>query len=265
MIRATLCRALAALLVLAGAACAARPDAVDTASDVNDPAEPANRGIFAANMFIDRHAVKPVAQAYHDWLPQPVRDGVHNMVTNLGEPVVLVNDLLQANPGPAWVTARRFVINSTAGGLGVFDLAADWDLPHHKADFGQTFGVWGIGEGPFVELPLLGPSNARDAVGTAFTFLASPFNYFGGAAVTYVGYAKVGVETVDQRAGVLAPLDELERNSVDFYAALRSLNHQRREALIAEGKSPGGHTGHIEVIPRIDAPDDGPETKEPDK
>ena len=128
--------------------------------------EPVNRAIFKANVAADHAVMKPVAQAYSDHVPEGVQKGIHNVVQNLKEPAVAVNDALQGNVKQAWQSVQRLAVNSTAGVAGIFDVADKLGIPPHKADFGQTLAVWGVGEGPFVELPLLGPSNARDAVGT---------------------------------------------------------------------------------------------------
>jgi phospholipid-binding lipoprotein MlaA len=245
-------------VLLALAACATPPgDAAGKAAfeEANDPIEPANRSIFSANQFVDRNALRPVAEAYENHVPDGVRKGIHNVLANLGEPIVGVNDLLQGNPRQAWTTVRRFAVNTTAGGLGVFDVATGWDLPGHRADFGQTLGVWGIGEGPFVELPLLGPSNVRDAAGSAVGFFVNPFGAIGGTAGTVVSVTHSAAGMVDRRSENLATLDKLESTSLDYYATLRSAYRQRREALVEQGRSPDGSGLRINVdVPLSPAP-----------
>lgn len=107
----------------------------------HDPGEPTNRVVFGGNMFIDRHAVRPVARTYVHYVPSGARRSVHSFVQNIGEPITLINDLAQGNLARSWNTSKRFVINTTVGGLGLFDLASGWGMPYHKADLGQTFGV----------------------------------------------------------------------------------------------------------------------------
>ncbi|WP_428488485.1 MlaA family lipoprotein [Rhodopila sp.] len=192
--------------------------------------------MFSANQAVDHNVIKPVATAYKNNVPNRVQHGVHNFVTNLGEPVVLVNDLLQGNVSRAWNTTRRFVVNTTAGGIGIFDVAGGWGLPHHEADFGQTFGVWGIGPGPAVQLPLLGPSNVRDSVGGVLGFVANPLSYVPGGAVSTVTIAGAGGGALDTRSRLLGTTDSLEKNSLDYYATLRSISAQRRAALVQEGR-----------------------------
>jgi len=248
------------------AACVSPPiesEADAQPSGVNDPIEPANRTIFDANRFVDRNVAKPVAEAYRDNLPDGIRHAIHNSLSNLGEPVIGLNDALQGNFGRALVAVQRFAVNTTLGGVGVFDVASDWDLRHHNADFGQTLGVWGFGEGPYVELPLLGPSDARDAVGTLIGFVVNPFFLAGGSPA--VSFAEAGISAgkmLDTRTDYLGTLDALESTSVDYYATLRSVYIQHRQALVAEGKSPEGpYWGRVDVkfngpdIPKLDNTD----------
>lgn len=229
------------LAVLFGvAACADVPEDPDERAEferVNDPAEPTNRAIFDANQFVDRNVLKPVAEAYDENMPDEAKHSVQSFVTNLSEPGVLVNDVLQGNLDRAWNTTQRFVVNSTVGGAGLFDVASDWGLPAHQADFGQTFGVWGMGPGPAVQLPLLGPSNARDAVGTVVGFVANPLNFIPGSTMSTIVISGTGTGLVDSRARMLPITNDLEANSLDYYAALRSAAAQRRETLVEEGKA----------------------------
>jgi len=220
--------------------CAGRSDGAPAATDtdtVNDPGEPVNRAIFKANLAADHAVVRPVAQAYVDHVPQPVRQGVANVVQNLKEPAIAVNDLLQGHVAQAWQSVRRLAVNTTVGAGGIVDVAKKWGLPPHSADFGQTLAVWGVGEGPFVELPLLGPSNPRDALGTAVDLALNPLTFVGGAPATYASAAATGANMVDSRAQHLKDLDELERNSLDYYAELRSVYRQHRDAEIAAAKA----------------------------
>src|SRR5262249_54460404 len=147
-----------------------------------------------ANMAVDRAVVKPVARAYRETVPEEVRTGIRNVTSNLKEPGTTANDLLQGNVNRAWTSAQRFAVNTTAGVGGVMDLASKWGLPPHSTDFGQTLAVWGVGEGPFVELPALGPSNARDAVGTAVGMILDPLSVTGVQALTYLGYGRTAAD-----------------------------------------------------------------------
>ncbi len=212
----------------------------------NDPAEATNRKIFAVNMTIDHAVIKPVATAYVEYVPDGVRRSVHNFTTNLDEPKVLVNDMLQGNVTRALNTTGRFVVNSTAGVGGLFDVAGSLGLPHHGADFGQTFGVWGVGPGPAVQLPLFGSSNVRDSLGTVVGFVADPLNYVPGGAITVISGAGAGGGVVDTRANLLDASNSLEKTSLDYYATLRSINAQRRAALVQDGRD-----GEVSTHPEI--------------
>jgi phospholipid-binding lipoprotein MlaA len=237
--------------------CATRPTEPEAQAEfdkVNDPGEPTNRAIFGFNQSFDRNLFKPVAQAYQENLPDGVRRGVHNFLTNLDEPLVGFNDLLQANGSRWWVTTQRFMINTTIGVVGVFDVAADWGLPHHDADFGQTFGVWGINEGPYVTLPIFGPSNSRDAVGLALSFAANPLTWISGTPAMAAGFTRGATQGIDERGRNIDALDDLERNSLDFYATLRSVYRQHRNGMIEDAKG-GDPNAHIEFgYPHTDEP-----------
>jgi phospholipid-binding lipoprotein MlaA len=247
-------RRLASGIALASAlalpACArppAEPQARAEYERNDDPAEPTNRVIFAGNKFIDDRALQPVARGYEDYVPGRVRKTLQNFVSNLGQPAIAVNDALQGNFSRSWNTIQRFAINTTVGGAGLFDVATDWDRPGHIADFGQTLGVWGIGPGPSVQLPLFGPSNVRDSVGKVIDLVSNPTNFIPGGAAATIGTATGGVGFIDRRAGLLSTTVPLEHNSLDYYAALRSAAEQRRAALVAEGKAG-------DVVPKDAAP-----------
>ncbi len=238
-------RRLRAAAICAGSAVAvgacahppATPEARAEYEQTNDPAEPTNRAIFRGNKFVDDNALQPVARAYQEHLPNRAQKSIHNFASNLGQPAVALNDVLQGNFGRSWNTIQRFTINTTVGGLGLFDVATDWDRPGHRADFGQTLGVWGVGPGPSVQLPLFGPSNARDSIGTVVDFVGNPTNFIPGGTIATVGMAAGAAGMVDGRARTLGVTDSLEKESLDYYAAMRSAAAQRREAFIDEGKA----------------------------
>jgi len=239
-----------ALLLCCGGCAATTPTASTTADDADtehDPAEPVNRAIFKVNVAADHAVMRPVAQAYADHVPEGVQKGIHNVVQNLKEPAVAVNDALQGNAKQAWQSVQRLAVNSTVGVAGIFDVASQLGLPPHKADFGQTLAVWGVGEGPFVELPLLCPSNARDTVGTAVDMALNPLTFVGGAPATYAGIATGSANVVDTRSQHLRDLDELERNSLDYYATLRSVYRQHRDAEISAAKQQPAPEGQVDI------------------
>lgn len=219
----------------------------------NDPAEPTNRAIFDGNKFVDDNALQPVARAYQEHLPSRAQKSIHNFSSNLGQPAVALNDVLQGNFSRSWNTIQRFVINTTVGGAGLFDVATDWNRPGHAADFGQTLGVWGVGPGPSVQLPLFGPSNVRDSVGKVIGMVANPTNFIPGGAIATVGTVTGVAGAVDGRARMLSATDSLERDSLDYYAASRSAAAQRRAALVAEGRA-GDISRPKEGTPSVPAP-----------
>ncbi|HEX4194259.1 MAG TPA: VacJ family lipoprotein [Stellaceae bacterium] len=219
------------------AACATPPTDPAARADYdarNDPIEPTNRDVFAVDQFVDKNAMQPVAQAYRDYVPVVVQHRLHDLLANLQDPVIEINDLLQGNFARGWVTFQRFAINSTIGGLGLFDVATDWDLPYHDADYGQTLAVWGIADGPYVVLPILGPSNVRDAVGTGMGFFLDPLGFVGGNNAFIANLSRGVANGIDDRADNLDTLKALEDNSLDFYATLRSAYRQHRQHEVAE-------------------------------
>jgi phospholipid-binding lipoprotein MlaA len=228
------------LLVSTLTACAGAAASTEVPAEterVNDPAESVNRKIFGVNQFVDRNALQPVARGYTDYVPKSVRGVVHNFLSNLEQPAILVNDALQGNISRAWNTTQRFAINTTIGGAGLFDVATDWHRPGHTADFGQTLGVWGVGPGPAVQLPLFGPSNARDSVGKIVSLALNPTTFGASGAVVAVSAAGNGIGLVDGRATLLPATDSLQKSSLDYYATLRSVSAQRRANLVEQGKA----------------------------
>jgi phospholipid-binding lipoprotein MlaA len=221
------------LLLLAGCATApSDPAALAAFRANNDPMEPLNRKVFAVNQAVDRALIKPVAKGYVRAIPQAGRDSIRNFLANLHDPVVLANNLFQAQFTRAGITARRFLLNSTFGIAGFADVAKRKGLPEQTGDLGQTFHAWGFPEGPYLVLPLLGPSNPRDAAGLGLQVYLDPFRYvtsdedFPGAAT----YAPAVVGGIDERSRNIDKLDAIEREAIDYYASLRSLFRQNRAA-----------------------------------
>lgn len=219
-------------LGLALTACAApSPEALAA----SDPYEPANREVFAFNRQLDRIFFMPTVQRYLS-LPQELRSGLHNVLRNLALPTIFLNDMLQAEPERAGRTATRFVLNSSIGLGGIFDPATPAGIPYHGEDFGQTLAVWGAGEGPYLMLPLLGPSNPRDALGLAAdTFALDPTNHIRIKQHFWWDAGRQYLNFLDLRAQSFETLQGIERSSVDYYAALRNLYRQNRNAEIRNG------------------------------
>lgn len=238
----------AALAILAVAGCATRPppddrEAIAEYEANNDPAEPFNRAMYDVNQAVDRAVLRPVARGYRSVVPAPVRTGVRNVLSNLRSPVVLLNDALQGETQRFGTTLGRFLLNTTLGVGGIFDVARDLGLPPHSEDFGQTLAVAGVGEGPYLFVPLLGPSNPRDLVGFVAGILADPLTWitYGGSGT--VSGVRAGATVVDTRESVLDPLDDVERTSLDPYATLRSAYRQRRARDIANTPEPTPQSG----------------------
>jgi len=223
----------AAGLILGG--CATPPDP----AGVNDPYEAANRAIFDLNLKIDRLTLRPTAEVYQDNVPEEVRDGLRNALDNLHAPVVFANDMLQGEAHRASETAGRFLVNSTLGVGGLFDVAGRMGLASHDEDFGQTLGVWGAGEGPYIVLPLLGPSNPRDTAGKVADVVLDPSIYIKVKRhLMWEGFRQY-LNIVDTRARSLEAFDAIERDSLDFYASARSLYRQNRAYQIRNGTPVG--------------------------
>lgn len=238
--------ALLGLALLAGCATPPSndPEALEAYKEANDPLEPMNRYFFELNYAADELLFKPLAGWYYIALPNFAQDGVRNVLRNVHSPVVLANDLFQGETDRAGVTVSRFLVNSTMGLGGLFDIASRMGLDYHDEDFGQTLAVSGVGEGPYLMLPLLGPSNPRDAAGMAVDMLFDPLTYvgmFGG--VNNIGLGASVVSGVDTRARNLKTLDEIRKGSLDYYATIRSLYRQRRNDEINNGKPPEGGVG----------------------
>jgi phospholipid-binding lipoprotein MlaA len=228
----------AAFVLTALAGCATKPPASDPEAlaaykQNDDPLEPMNRKLYAFNNALDTYAMKPVAQGYKAVVPRPVRNHVGNVLENLHTPVVFLNDILEAKSRRAGDSLVRFVVNSTVGVAGIFDIASGLGYPSHEADFGITLALWGVGSGPFLYLPVLGPSGPRDAAGFGVGIVSDPFFWIGqGAAVTALGYSRTALTIVNTRAELLKPIDEVKRMALDPYATFRSLYRQHREAAI---------------------------------
>ena len=242
--RAALAAPLLAAALLAG--CATRPPASEPEElaeyrQNNDPAEPTNRRLFAVHQAIDKYALRPVAVGYRDAVPQPVRTGVRNVLGNLRTPVILANDMLQGEPRRAGDTLGRFVINSTLGVAGIFDVAERWfGVRGHSEDYGQTLARWGVGEGPYLFIPVLGPSNPRDLVGFGLGIVSDPLSWFGqGVVVDALVYGRGGITVVDTRESLINTIDDVNRTSLDPYSTLRSAYRQRRAAEISNSGEVG--------------------------
>ncbi|MBC7786905.1 MAG: VacJ family lipoprotein [Methylophilaceae bacterium] len=222
---------LAFILVISATGCATQAD--------RDPLEGINRGIYKFNDVTDKAIIKPVATAYKFVTPTPVRTGVNNFFGNINTFISTINNLLQLKFSNAFSEAGRFVINTTFGIGGLIDVASKDNIPKYKEDFGQTLGYWGVGNGPYLVLPILGPSTFRDTTGLVVDTMAfDPIGYLhdnDGVAASNI--LRV-VQVVDKRAELLPASDLLDSASLDPYAFMRDAYLQRRASQVQGGSVP---------------------------
>jgi phospholipid-binding lipoprotein MlaA len=217
------------------------------ATSVSDPAEKVNRAAFAVDQTLDRFAIAPTARVYRAGTPHPMREMVQHFAGNLREPTIFIAETLQAHPRRAATAVGRFVVNSTIGVAGMFDLAGRMGMAPNETDMGVTLGRWGVPPGPTVEVPILGPSNMRDATGGLLDIALDPATYVSGGVIPVIHIAGAVVGTVDARARRLPMTDELRRTSPDYYASLRDRNARGRAARVREAQ------GHRDPDPDLHA------------
>jgi ABC-type transporter lipoprotein component MlaA len=239
------------------AAAAADPSSVpgDLVEAESDPFEGFNRVVFGFNEVVDHLVLEPAARIYRAVVPRPVRIAVINVINNLATPVTLTNDILQGNSEAAANTIKRFMVNSTLGIGGIFDHATGLGEPLHREDFGQTLGTWGVNGSPYMVLPLLGPSNPRDAVGKVADTAVDPMTWILYDAPLWQRSIPIGVQTVSGREQILDDYANLRKNSPDLYASVRDLYAQKRQAEIANdtagyGQGSGGSSLPPKSIPK---------------
>ncbi len=224
-------------------------------SNPKDPLQPINRVTYKFNDVLDRAVLKPVAKGYRFVVPEFARIGVHNFFSNLNDVTVTVNDLLQGKVVQGGHDALRFTLNTTIGLLGFVDVATRAGFEKHNEDFGQTLGVWGVGPGPYLVLPLLGPSTLRDTVGIIGDLPTSPYTRFQHVSVAHrnESYALSAVST---REGLLDTEDLLTDASVsgDTYNFLRDAWLQRRQSLVYDGHPPADPDDSLDDDPGASAP-----------
>ena len=219
----------------------------------NDPLEPMNRAIFKFNDAAYENVLFPIARGYNH-LPDPARNGVHNVIGNLGEPVVFMNKSLQGDASSAGTTIARFLVNTIFGFGGLIDVASHNGIDEPKAgDFGATLYTYGIGEGPYLVLPLFGPSNPRDTVGMAVDGEADPWSHVWLYTTYPEQFGVAAGKGVDMLAGRVDDYEQAKKTSLDFYAFLRSSFRQNRRFEVSGGKDqsdqglydvPGGASDH---------------------
>jgi phospholipid-binding lipoprotein MlaA len=214
-------RCVAAVMLVGLTACATGPDA-----HPQDPLEPWNRGVYRFNDVLDTNVVKPVAETYQEVTPDPIRKGVSNFFSNIRDVWSSVNAALQLRPQEALENLFRVGVNTTLGLGGVLDVATEMGIPRTRMDFGQTLGRWGVPSGPYLVLPLLGPSSVRDATGTGIQFRLNEYTNFDD---DHVQNSLTALEVVDTRAGLLRAGTLLNEAAIDKYSFVRDFYLQRRQ------------------------------------
>jgi phospholipid-binding lipoprotein MlaA len=222
--------------ILSFAACLAAPSiAAAQEAQQSDPWEGFNRNMYAVHEGVDQAVIEPVARGYRAITPSPVRQGVHNFLRNLRGPVIFTNDVLQGEFGRAGTTAARFGVNSTVGVAGVLDPATSMGLERHDEDFGQTLGVWGVDSGPYLFIPLMGPSNVRDAFGRIVDVAFDPLTWAEFDEVDEVRIGRTILTGLSAREQVLEAVDDVRRDSLNPYVTIRTSYGLLRESAIRNG------------------------------
>jgi phospholipid-binding lipoprotein MlaA len=225
-------------------ACATRPPADDLFAvaayeEANDPLEPLNRTLFKTDQVLDTVLVRPILTGYRAVVPDRGRKSVNNFMNHIRSPITLVHDVLQGDMNRAGTTLGRIAVNSTLGFFGLFDVGEQIGLPYHTEDLGQTMAVWGADEGPYVYVPLLGPSNFRDGFGFLVdAFLIDPLGWYLANPrnnVTWAQWSRFGLLLVTTKDSTMDATDELQASSLDYYSALRSAYRQIRADEIRNG------------------------------
>ncbi|MES1199373.1 MAG: VacJ family lipoprotein [Pseudomonadota bacterium] len=246
---------LSALMV--SAACLCLPTLARAQEYVSDPYEGFNRRMFAVHEAIDKAVLEPVARGYRAITPSPVRSGVTNFLHNLQTPVILANDVLQGEPHRAGVTFARFGLNTTVGVLGIFDPATHVGLERHEEDFGQTLAVWGVHSGPYLWVPLVGPTSVRDGFGSLVDIAIDPFTWGDYDNKATITTTRVVVSGVSTREELLDSVDDVRSNSIDPYVTFRTTYGLLRYSAIQNGRSDVQQLPEFESIPEDEPSGDG--------
>lgn len=207
-----------------------------TSGNPHDPIEGFNRAMFSFNETVDSAVIKPVAKGYEAVLPQPVRTGVSNFFSNIADAWISINNLIQGKPKEAASDLGRVLVNTTVGILGLFDVATPMGMEKHEEDFGQTLGVWGVGDGPYVVLPILGPRTLRDTGGLLVDLVVDPVVNHEPVDVRNVAIA---LRAIDTRAELLSAEKTIDEAALDKYSFIRDAYLQRRHSLIKDGNVTG--------------------------
>ena len=245
-----------ALFVLGLAVACATPATARAQENFGDPWEGFNRGMYGVHDSVDRAVLEPVARGYRAVAPRPVRRSVMNFLRNLRAPVIFVNSLLQGDIGHAGVTALRFGVNTTVGIAGVLDPATSMGLERRDEDFGQTLAVWGLGAGPYIFIPVLGPTNLRDGTGRIVDLAFDPLNWAEFDNDDTVRITRAVVAGVAVRESAIETIDSIRRDSIDPYVTIRASYGLLRESAIRNGPADVQDLPEFEAIPSEPAPDE---------
>jgi phospholipid-binding lipoprotein MlaA len=200
---------------------------------VDDRFESYNRSVFAFNQAVDSAVIHPVVKGYRTVVPSPIRTGLRNVLRTLRSPINFGNKVLQGDVQGAANVMARLIINVLVGAGGLFDVAGYEGIEYEQEDFGQTLAVWGVGHGPYLVMPFIGPSSLRDYTGYIVDGFADPLRWYLFNIEEYgIYYTKLGLDYLDLRESLIDVLEELEASSIDYYAATRSIYYQRRQALV---------------------------------
>lgn len=215
--------------------------AVAESEEPYDPIEPVNRAIFSFNDTVDVHVLEPVGRAYRNNVPDTIQTGIGNFFLNLRYPSYLVSDVVQGKFQQALDHTGRFLINSTIGILGFIDFATDMGLPDHEEDFGIALAYHGVPAGPYLMLPILGPSNVRDGVGRIVDAFLDPIGWVGYSSLSSgtkvaIAASALGLKLVHTRAGLLQAVEAAKESSVDYYLFMQGAYYQHRYGLLTDGK-----------------------------
>ena len=246
---------LVVILALGGCACPPEnPEDLKIYQQNNDPLEPMNRSIFQFNRVVHDYAFKPVVKGYRAVVPEAVRTGVDNFTMNLKQPVYFVNALLQGDLKAAGTIVGRFTVNSLVGFFGLFDTASKMDIPVIQRDFGQTLAVWGVKEsGPYIVLPLAGPSTLRDTFGWGVDAFIDPVDLALYNQDPWIAYTRAGVNGFVKFENAHDLMNNMEKNSTDYYATMRSMYQQNRKKEINDLR---GETVEVSMDYDFDFPED---------
>lgn len=248
-------------VALVSIACFAVLGGCASTGNPRDPLEPINRGIYTFNEAVDTTVLKPAAELYRGLVPSLVRTGVSNVFANINDVIVALNNLLQGKVTYAASDTGRVLVNTTVGLLGIFDVATGLGLEKHNEDFGQTLGWWGAGDGPYIVLPIFGPSNVRDTFGLVVDVLTDPITYIDPTRDRNI---VVGVRAVNRRSQLIDATTVLETAALDKYQFVRDAYLQRRRNLIYDGKPPKEEDEDLDTKPRSERRDVRPRHAEAD-